>query len=295
MDTHLTEVRNVASLLEEVEVEIPEDVIVYYTLKNLPKEYKIFKRMQIAAQTLPKFEQLEAKLISEETAIKMENQQKEEGEAFLLHRDRSRRQYTGARNHSQVSSNSRFAPQHKWRPDLGSSLGARSAPQNDQRGFNSLRQQTYSAPNQRGGASNSFTPRYRSKGPERPRSDKCNLCGMSGHFERECELRSILDWMKDFEHRLLEQRNRNLNGQVHHLEEPTEPFMQSQNANDFELADQVVDACLLELNLLETPHPTTSWYLDSGATHHVSGEQSAFSSISQTSGSQGCLLCRDGG
>jgi hypothetical protein len=45
MDTHLTEVRNVASLLEEVEVEIPEDVIVYYTLKNLPKEYEIFKRM----------------------------------------------------------------------------------------------------------------------------------------------------------------------------------------------------------------------------------------------------------
>lgn len=73
MDTHLTEVRNVANLLEEVEVNMPEDVIVYYTLKNLPKEYEIFKRMQIAAHTLPKFDQLEAKLISEETAIKMES------------------------------------------------------------------------------------------------------------------------------------------------------------------------------------------------------------------------------
>ena len=92
--------------------------------------------------------------------------------------------------------------------------------------------------------------------------------------------------MKDFEHRLLEQHNRNLNGQVHHLEEPSESFMQNENANDLELADQVVNACLVELNLLETPQPTTSWYLDSGATHHVSGEQSAFSSISQTSGSQ---------
>ena len=85
MDTHLTEVRNVANLLEEVEVNMPEDVIVYYTLKNLPKEYEIFKRMQIAAQTLPKFNQLEAKLISEETAIKMDNQHKEEGEALFLH------------------------------------------------------------------------------------------------------------------------------------------------------------------------------------------------------------------
>ena len=62
--------------------------------------------------------------------------------------------------------------------------------------------------------------------------------------------------------------------------------MQSQNANDLELADQVVNACLVELNLLETPQPTTSWCLDSRATHHVSGEQSAFSSISQISGSQ---------
>ena len=93
MDTHLTEVREVANLLEEVEVNMPEDVIVFYTLKNLPKEYEIFKRMQIAAQKLPTFEQLEAKLISEETALKME---KEEGEALLIHRDRNRRSHLGS-------------------------------------------------------------------------------------------------------------------------------------------------------------------------------------------------------
>ena len=50
MDTHLTEVKEIANLLEKVEVIIPEDIIVYYTLKNLPKEYEIFRRMQIAAQ-----------------------------------------------------------------------------------------------------------------------------------------------------------------------------------------------------------------------------------------------------
>ena len=85
MDTHLTEVKEIANLLQEVEVIIPKDIIVYYTLKNLPKEYEIFRRMQIAAQTLPTYEQLKAKLISEETAIRMENQQQEEGEAFFLH------------------------------------------------------------------------------------------------------------------------------------------------------------------------------------------------------------------
>ena len=53
MDAHLTEVKEIAKLLEEVDVNIPEDIIVYYTLKNLPKEYKIFKQMLIAAQKLP--------------------------------------------------------------------------------------------------------------------------------------------------------------------------------------------------------------------------------------------------
>jgi hypothetical protein len=71
---------------------------------------------------------------------------------------------------------------------------------------------------------------------------------------------------------------------VHHLEEPAEPINQDHDPHNFELADQVVDACLVELNLLETPSQTPSWYLDSGATHHVSGDSSTFSSIHPTSG-----------
>ena len=62
--------------------------------------------------------------------------------------------------------------------------------------------------------------------------------------------------MKDYEHRLLEQRQQNLNGQVYHLEEPSESFLQDQNPNDLELADHVVNACLIELNMLETPQNT---------------------------------------
>ena len=55
MDTHPIEVCEVADLLEEVDVNIPEDIIVYYTSKNLPKEYENFKIMLIAAQTLPTY------------------------------------------------------------------------------------------------------------------------------------------------------------------------------------------------------------------------------------------------
>lgn len=99
MDAHLTEVKEIANLLEEVEVKLPEDIIVYYTLKNLPKEYEIFKRMQIGGQSLPTYEQLEAKLISEETSIKLENQHREDGEAFFSHHDRFRRSAPNTRYH----------------------------------------------------------------------------------------------------------------------------------------------------------------------------------------------------
>ena len=88
--------------------------------------------------------------------------------------------------------------------------------------------------------------------------------------------------MKDYEHRFLQRRDQSLNGQVHHLERPTEPFGEEQNSHDFSLADEVVDACRVELNLLETPSEPSSWYLDSGATHHVSGDSSVFSSMYPT-------------
>ena len=89
--------------------------------------------------------------------------------------------------------------------------------------------------------------------------------------------------INDYEHRLLEQCNRNLNRQVNNLEEPPEIF--DQDPNNL-LADQVVDACLVELNMVETPHQNTAWYLDSGATHHVSGDSNVFSSIRPTNGAQ---------
>ena len=67
MVVDLTKVREVAYLLEEIDVNTQVDILIYYTLKNLPKEYEIFKKMQIVAQTPPTYEQLEAKLIYEKT------------------------------------------------------------------------------------------------------------------------------------------------------------------------------------------------------------------------------------
>ena len=185
MDAHLTEVREVANLLEEVEVNIPEDVIVFYMLKNLPREYEIiFKRMQIAAQTLLTYEQLEAKLISEETALKMESQLKEEGEAIFVHRDRNRRPPSAPR-YPQTPQNQRFTPNSRWRSESGASSGTRPYNQEEQGGSSLSRQhQPQQAVNPRSTTSTQYQPRYRSRGPDRPRNDKCNFCGLRSLRER---------------------------------------------------------------------------------------------------------------
>lgn len=128
-----------------------------------------------------------------------------------------------------------------------------------------------------------YQPRFRARGTDRLRSSQCNFCGIEGYFARECDLKAILDRVKDYEHRLFERQHRSLNGQAHSIEEPTEDF--KQDTEEF-LADQVVDACLVELNMLEAPQHNPSWYLDSGATHHISGDPNIFSSIHPISGSQ---------
>lgn len=299
MDDHLTEVKEIANLLEEVEVKLPEDIIVYYTLKNLPKEYEIFKRMQIGGQSLPTYEQLEAKLISEETSIKLENQHRDEGEAFFSHHDRSRRSAPNTRYRHPNSQRQSFnyrrssdsgAPSQtkfQFLPEPGGPSHTKSQ-QHSEAGASASKfqhvNQTF-CPAQRSNNQAAYQPKYRPRGPEKPRSERCNFCNLEGHFERECDLRAILDRMKAYENTLLQQRERNFGGQVHHIEEPDESTLHDQDAQPFEFADQVIDACLVELNLCETPSQIPSWYLDSGATHHVSGDSLAFSSIRPTSGS----------
>ena len=170
MDDHLIEVKEVANLLEEVGVNIPDDIIVYYTLKNLPKEYEIFKRMQIAAQSLPTYEQLEAKLITEEAFIKFESQQKEEGEAFFSHHDRFRRPQSAPRSSNfSAAPNPRYSYASRRLTDSGGSSIARFPNQVESGGLPAPRYQHSPEPPGSAPRNNSqvpYQPRYRARGPE---------------------------------------------------------------------------------------------------------------------------------
>jgi hypothetical protein len=43
--------------------------------------------------------------------------------------------------------------------------------------------------------------------------------------------------MKFFENRLLQRRDRNFGGQIHHLEQPIEPFDDDQGSHDLDSTD----------------------------------------------------------
>ena len=83
MDEYLIEMKEIADLLEDVGVPLPEDVVVWYTLKNLPKKYDIVKQM-ILCDTLPIYNKLEMQLLSEEMSIMVQKSDEKESEALSI-------------------------------------------------------------------------------------------------------------------------------------------------------------------------------------------------------------------
>ncbi len=68
----LIDVKEVVDLLDsEVDVTLPKNIIVYYIVQNLPKEYKMFKHMLLKTQHLPPYNKLESMLISGELPFEM--------------------------------------------------------------------------------------------------------------------------------------------------------------------------------------------------------------------------------
>jgi hypothetical protein len=65
MDDYLNKMKKLSDALEDIGVPLPELVVVWYTLKNLSKEYDILKKM-ILLDKLFSFENLELHFLFEE-------------------------------------------------------------------------------------------------------------------------------------------------------------------------------------------------------------------------------------
>jgi hypothetical protein len=115
MDEYLTVMKETTENLDDAGVPLPDPMVVWYTLKNLPKDYDILKQM-ILGDKLPTYSELKMRLLSEEM-VKKGYVNEKEGEAlavyqnphhrFFGHRSTSQHQssYQGERSNQQ---NSRF-------------------------------------------------------------------------------------------------------------------------------------------------------------------------------------------
>ena len=73
-------------------VDLLEDLGVWHTLKNLPKEYDILKQM-ILCDSLLLYTKLEMRLLSEEMSRRVQKTDKKESEAFVVMQSNSRRSF----------------------------------------------------------------------------------------------------------------------------------------------------------------------------------------------------------
>jgi nitrogenase subunit NifH len=84
MDAYFIEVKNVAKKMVEVNVKLIEDIVVYHTIKNLPKEYDVFREVQHDKQQLSTYEELESKLLQKELNINSKDNENQRGEALTV-------------------------------------------------------------------------------------------------------------------------------------------------------------------------------------------------------------------
>lgn len=111
----------------------------------------------------------------------------------------------------------------------------------------------------------------------------CNFCRIKGYIERECDLKSMFNKMEDWKSRMTEQRRRtyhahSIEGTSHQLEHINVMHNESKHFHyniddnyDGNLALDEINACIVDINTLKINSTDVPSYLDSGTTHHVSG------------------------
>ena len=152
MDEFFLKTRSLVDQLGEIALALPEKLISIIVLNALPKLYKGFVQSLISRDELPPWGNIEAKLISEDIRLKNDEPEIVDG-AMIADTYRPRPQH-------RVGERPRYSPNYRGRHIRGSERFPR---ENEGR----LRE------------------------PNRYRNGKCDHCGQTGHWERECPIKSI--------------------------------------------------------------------------------------------------------
>jgi hypothetical protein len=228
MDEYLADVKEAADQMEEVEVGLPEKVVVYHAIKNLLKEYDTIKQVILGAKPQPSYLELESRLLNEEMARKQDSSHERDSETLAVNfRSGSRRPFwRGGPMHQGGRSTN-----HGHR-DSGGQRGTHSSSvfnHHSGGGYNNGNPfgggSNWGGSNQGGsnwsGSSNQDYPnRFQHKQDHRPKPESL-----------EQELRSLIGKVKDLEFKLQceekDRKKRNQPSQVHNVEveyTPDEPI-----------------------------------------------------------------------
>jgi hypothetical protein len=229
MDEYLADVKEAADQMEEVDVGLPEKVIVYHTLKNLPKEYDMIKQVILNERKPPSYLELESRVLNEEMARRQDGAHGSDAEALAVtyRQSNSRRPYSRGLMNQGGRSGSSYQGSYGSGGPRGSHYSSGIHQSSYSGGFNS---------NSGGGSHRNYQSRWHQGNFDARSSSGSQHRQSHDNFNRhrqsqdarykldslEQELRSIISKVKDLENKLQREdndhRRRSSPSQIHNVE-----------------------------------------------------------------------------
>lgn len=246
---HLQEINLLVTQLANLGIAILDEDLVDLTLNSLPKSWSTFRQIQKGRERTPLFSELEGLLLQEELGRTLERRRDEAEEVNFVRTERGPSR--GGRHFRGRSTYGRGTP---------NTHGVRPPPAN-----------------------------FRNDAQDR-RLVKCHKCGKQGHYARECEHATLEEQIRTMQIQLsnIKRYRRNQQQHVHLAETQDEGTDHSAESDATHLQacinafDDKSDAPEAVVNACITGGIEEEWFLDSGASSHVTGNPHLLSDISHS-------------